>query len=179
MRLRPVPVMRAAVNAALPRMLPRDLVPPGIGAAATRFDHRGVTVGQCQTCHNGQLARGRPVRHFGNRMSCDSCHRTTTWTPAQYSHRGVVAGQCAVCHNGVDASGRPGTHFITVRACDSCHRAPAWKPVSYAHLSPAYQPTPDRPTCVSCHLTNGEIIPRQLHGNPRNRPIPVPPGPKP
>ena len=29
-------------------------------------------------------------------------------------------------------------------------------------------------TCVSCHLTNGEIIPRQMHSNNRNRPVPVP-----
>jgi hypothetical protein len=47
--------------------------------------------------------------------------------------------------------------------------------VRYRHLSPAYQPLPDRNTCVSCHITNGEVIPRQLHGNPRNRPVPVPP----
>jgi hypothetical protein len=79
------------------------------------------------------------------------------------------------CHNGVDASGRPGPHFVTVRACDSCHRPLAWTPVNYQHLSPRYQPMPEHTTCVSCHVTNGEIIPRQLHGNPRNRPVPVAP----
>jgi hypothetical protein len=174
MRIRPV--MRAAVNAALPRMLPRDVLGASSRAAAGGFDHRGVASGQCQTCHNGQLARGRPAKHFGARMSCDSCHRTTAWVPAGFSHQSVVAGQCASCHNGVDASGRPGPHFVTLRACDTCHRQAAWKPVSYAHVSPAYVFSPDRTTCISCHLTNGEIIPRQLHGNPRNRPVPVKPG---
>ena len=171
--LRPVPVRRAAMNAALPRLLPRDLAVSG--AAATKgFDHRGVVAGQCQVCHNGQLAGSRPARHFGNRLSCDSCHRNTSWTPAQFSHTAAMAGQCQACHNGVDASARPGNHFVTVRACDSCHRPLAWQPVKYQHLSPAYQLLPDRTTCISCHITNGEIIPRQMHGNPRVRPVPVP-----
>jgi hypothetical protein len=76
----------------------------------------------------------------------------------------------------VDASPRPGNHFISVRACDSCHKQTAWVPVQYQHVSPAYQPQVDRTTCVSCHVTNSEVIPRQLHGNPRNRPVPVTPG---
>ena len=107
-------------------------------------------------------------------MSCDACHRSSAWAPAQFTHPAQTAGRCAACHNGVDASARPGTHFVSLRGCDSCHRTLAWQPVRYQHLSPAYQPLPDRPDCVSCHLTNGEIIPRQLHGNPRVRPVPVP-----
>ena len=100
---------------------------------------------------------------------------TSSWSPAQYTHAPGATGQCAVCHNGVDASPRPGNHFITVRACDSCHRPLAWLPVQYQHTSPAYQPSADRNNCVSCHITNGEVIPRQLHGNTRLRPVPVPP----
>ena len=173
MRIRPV--MRAAVNRALPRLLPQTLLLPGGAASSRRFDHLGVAKAQCQTCHNGQLAQGRPAHHYGSRLSCDSCHRSTAWSPAQFSHPVNAAGQCAACHNGVDASGRPGTHFVTVRSCDACHRTLAWQPASYQHLSPAYQPTPDRLTCVSCHITNGEVIPRQMHANPRNRPIPVKP----
>jgi hypothetical protein len=173
-QIRPIPVRRAALNAALPRMLPRGLAPASENAAAERFDHRGVAAGQCLSCHNGQVASGRPAKHYGKRVSCDSCHRSTSWTPAQYTHPASTAGQCANCHNGVDATPRPGNHFITVRACDSCHRPLAWTPVRYQHLSPAYQALPDRNTCVSCHITNGEVIPRQMHGNPRVKPIPVP-----
>jgi hypothetical protein len=179
MRILPRPVMRAAVNNAIPRMLPRlpGAATDAAAAAqeAVRFDHRGVNAGQCLSCHNGQLARARPVKHYGKRLSCDSCHRTSSWTPAQYTHTAGASGQCAVCHNGVDASPRPGNHFITVRACDSCHRPLAWQPVQYQHLSPAYQPSPERTTCVSCHITNGEVIPRQLHGNTRPRPVPATP----
>ncbi|MBL8305069.1 MAG: hypothetical protein JNM33_00125 [Rubrivivax sp.] len=177
-RARIRPVMRAAVNAALPRLLPREALTPGLlpgTGGARRFDHRGVTAGQCQSCHNGQMAKGRPAKHYAPRLSCDACHRSTAWTPAVFTHPTNSAGQCAACHNGVDASGRPGNHFVSVRSCDACHKPLAWQPVRYQHLSPAYQPMVDRPTCVSCHVTNGEVIPRQLHGNPRTRPVPVPP----
>jgi hypothetical protein len=172
--MRPVPVRRAAVGSALQRLVPRA---PGTvdSLTAQSFDHRGVNAGQCLSCHNGQLARAQPVKHYGKRLSCDSCHRSTSWTPAQYTHAPGATGQCAVCHNGVDASPRPGNHFITVRACDSCHRPIAWQPVQYQHLSPAYQASPERTTCVSCHITNGEVIPRQLHGNTRPRPVPATP----
>jgi hypothetical protein len=87
-----------------------------------------------------------------------------------------LVGQCASCHNGSNASGKPAGHFVTPRSCDACHRTVAWVPVSYTHLSPAYRAQPDRTSCVSCHLTNGEIIPRQMRGNPRPRPVPTPPG---
>jgi hypothetical protein len=44
----------------------------------------------------------------------------------------------------------------------------------YSHVSPMYHAQPDKTTCVSCHVTNGEIIPRQLRGGVRPRPIPGP-----
>jgi hypothetical protein len=170
-QIRPIPVRRAAVNGALLRLLPRDVADNAKPAGAL-FDHRGVVPGQCLSCHNGQAAKGVPAKHYATRVSCDTCHRTTSWRPAQFSHQGVMAGQCQACHNGVNASGRAGSHFITVRACDSCHQTLGWTPVNYAHLSPAYRPQADRPACVVCHITNGEMIPRQMHGNPRNRPVP-------
>ena len=110
------------------------------------------------------------------RLSCDTCHRNTAWTPAQFNHQGTLAGQCQSCHNGSGAAGKPSGHFFTTRSCDSCHRTVAWVPVTYTHLAPGYQPQVDKPTCVSCHITNGEIIPRQLRGGPRPKPIPVTPG---
>ncbi|MDE2158649.1 MAG: hypothetical protein KGJ30_06985, partial [Burkholderiales bacterium] len=172
-RLRPIPVRRAAIGAALPRLLPQLMGSTGL-TGTNSFDHHGVAPGQCQSCHNGQLATGRPARHYGQRLSCDSCHRTTAWRPAQFSHNATMTGQCVVCHNGVDAPGRPGGHFVSVRSCDACHTMLAWQPVQYQHLSPAYQPRPDKPSCISCHLTNNELIPRQMHGLPGLRPVPVP-----
>jgi hypothetical protein len=168
------PVLRAAVAGANTRLLPDGSALPTIGAAQG-FDHQGVLPGQCMTCHNGRAARGEPARHLVTRASCDSCHRTTAWVPAQFSHQGVLPGQCQTCHNASSATGKSSGHFVTARSCDACHRTIGWVAVNYSHVSPLYRSAPDRPTCVSCHVTNGEIIPRQLRGGPRPRP--VPPGP--
>jgi hypothetical protein len=77
----------------------------------------------------------------------------------------------------VAASGRPAGHFVTTRSCDTCHKTVAWVPVSYSHVSPQYQAQPGTSNCVNCHVTNGEIIPRQMRGNNRPRPVPVHTGP--
>jgi hypothetical protein len=168
------PVLRGAVNTINQRFL------PGVGLIegdASVFSHAGVAPGQCQTCHNGQVAQGLPPVHLQVRMSCDSCHRSTAWKPAQFSHQGVLPGQCQLCHNSAAATGRPAGHFVTSRSCDACHRTVAWLPVSYAHISPLHQAQPGNPTCMSCHITNGELIPRQMRGNNRPKPVPVHTGP--
>jgi hypothetical protein len=172
------PLMRGAAGTISQRFLPGIGLNAGLLAGDTSvFSHAGVTPGQCVTCHNGQVASGLPPVHKQTRMSCDSCHRTTAWLPAQFSHQGVLQGQCLTCHNSVTASGRPAGHFVTGRSCDSCHKTVAWLPVSYTHVSPLYQAPAGNPNCVSCHVTNGEIIPRQMRGNNRPRPVPVHTGP--
>ncbi|MDP9044384.1 MAG: hypothetical protein M3O01_06200, partial [Pseudomonadota bacterium] len=176
MRVRPL--LRSAVNSANPRLMPDGtLGAPIETTAAQGFDHRGVLPGQCQTCHNGQLASGQPHKHLITRVSCDQCHRSTAWTPAQFSHQGVLPGQCQTCHNGVSATGKVGGHFVTARSCDACHRTIGWVPVQYSHVSPLYRAQPDKTQCTSCHVTNGELIPRQLRGGTRPRPIPGTVGP--
>jgi hypothetical protein len=172
------PVLRTARITSVPLALPGGPQVPGSTeeAAGRAFDHQGVLPRQCLTCHNGVAARGLPIKHLKVKTSCDTCHRTTSWLPAQFSHEGVIAGQCSSCHNALQATGKSGSHFVTARSCDACHRTLTWLPVNYSHLSPAYRPAADKPTCISCHVTNGEIIPRLMHGNPRIRPIPVPPG---
>jgi hypothetical protein len=171
------PVMRGALNSINQRVLPDSrLGSSTLQGDLPAFSHAGVLPGQCQTCHNGQAAKGLPAKHLQTRLSCDACHRTTAWKPAQFSHQGVLPGQCQVCHNNAAATGKTGRHFVTAKSCDACHRTVAWVPVSYSHLSPLYQPQADKTTCVSCHITNGELIPRVMRGN--NRPkLPIRPGP--
>src|SRR5664279_523306 len=65
------PVLRSALNGATIRVLPDGTPTTEPGTAATAFDHRGVLVGQCVTCHNGQAAHGLPARHLVTRASCD------------------------------------------------------------------------------------------------------------
>ena len=143
------------------------------GSLGNVFDHTGQLAGQCKTCHDGKSASGLPARHLMVSTSCDTCHRPTTWLPAQFSHTGVSANTCLACHNGMSASGKPAGHFMTSRSCDSCHKNnTVWLPVNYLHISPLYQPSPDKTTCVSCHDTNGEMVRRQLRGLSRVKPIP-------
>jgi len=169
------PVLRSANTA--PRLLPGGVQLPSITQpVGITFDHQGVLPGQCKSCHNGVAAIGLSAKHLPVKTSCDVCHRTTAWRPAQFSHQGVAAGECAGCHNGALAAGKTGGHFLTARSCDTCHRVVSWLPATYAHVSPAYRPAPDKPFCISCHVTNGEIIPRVMHSNPRVRPVPATPG---
>jgi hypothetical protein len=172
------PVIRSAMRPSLPHAVPGlDPADAEAGAAATGpFDHQGVQPAQCLTCHNGQAAKGLPNKHYQTKASCDVCHRTSAWTPAAFDHQGVLPGQCQVCHTGIAASPKPAAHFITSRSCDTCHRTVDWLPARYQHLSPNYRPTADKTTCVSCHITNGEIIPRQLRGTVRPKPVPGPAG---
>jgi nitrate/TMAO reductase-like tetraheme cytochrome c subunit len=171
------PVMRGALNTLSQHVL-IDGNPVTAPADGTQvFSHAGVLPGQCQTCHNAMAAKGKPAKHLQTTLSCDSCHRTTAWKPAQFSHEGVQPGQCQACHNPASATGKAAGHFVTVRSCDNCHRTVAWVPVSYQHLSPLYHPQADKSTCLSCHVTNGEIIPRQMRGNNRPKPVPVRTGP--
>ena len=171
------PVLRQAlVNPGLGQQLPNlQVLQPGRASPGSAFDHTGVYAGQCKTCHDGLRATGMPARHLMVSSSCDSCHRTTTWLPAQFSHSGITPNTCLVCHNGLGASAKPAGHFLTTRSCDSCHKTENWKPVNYSHLSPLYTVVPDKITCVSCHATNGEFIPRQLRSRTPVKPIPVGP----
>jgi hypothetical protein len=145
------------------------------GSLGNSYDHKGVAAGKCKDCHDGKAASGMPARHLMVSSSCDTCHRSSTWLPAQFNHNGVSPNTCMACHNGMGASAKPSGHFMTARSCDSCHKNMAWSPVTYQHLSPQYRASPDMLTCVSCHVTNGEIIPRQMRGLNRTKPIPVGP----
>ena len=167
------PVMREAmVSPDLGRMKPHtNVTTPTRGSLGNTFDHQGVEPAKCRTCHDGKSASGMPPRHLMVMASCDTCHRTTSWTPAQFSHNGTTPNTCLACHNGMGASRKPSGHFMTARSCDSCHKTTGWNPVTYTHTSPAYKPGSAPAACITCHVTNGEIIPRQMRGLTRVKPV--------
>jgi hypothetical protein len=171
------PVMRGAlVSPDMGRIRPTiQTNKPSRGSLGNTFDHKGVEAGKCKTCHDGKAASGMPARHLMVATSCDTCHRTTAWLPAEFNHNGITPNTCLVCHNGMGASGKPSGHFMTSRSCDSCHKSTAWTPVNYQHVSPLYKASPDKLSCVSCHDTNGEIIRRQARALSRTKPIAVGP----
>lgn len=167
------PVMRLAIVNPLGSRLTPNLpgAKPSRGTLGNNFDHKGVEAGKCKTCHDGKSASGMSARHLMVATSCDTCHRTSAWTPAVFTHNGITPNTCMICHNGVSASAKPSGHFMTTRSCDSCHKTEMWKPVMYSHMSPNFKPSNDMLTCVSCHTTNSEIIPRQMRGLNRVKPI--------
>jgi predicted CXXCH cytochrome family protein len=117
--------------------------------AGAKFNHVGVNAGACATCHTGSMAAGKPSSHVQTSASCDSCHKTTGWTPASgFDHAGVTPGTCATCHNGSRATGKAATHVpVGNQSCDSCHRSGgSWKPSSFNHTQLAVTNQ-----CASCH----------------------------
>jgi len=142
---------------------------PGAGTGSTTgsttgttspFTHVGVVPGDCTSCHS--LAGGAPTKpasHLPTTLSCDSCHRTSSWLPAIFTHTAVAASGCASCHSGNWATAKPATHMLTTRSCDTCHRSTSsWTPVAYSHFDTVYTPHPASVRCVDCHTTNTEQI---------------------
>ena len=104
----------------------------------------------CASCHRpGGRATGKPIVHIPTQAACESCHRTTAWTPTTFRHTAQMAGQCSSCHSGAYAAAgafsKPLTHVNTNASCDSCHSTSAWLPAanSHANVIPG--------SCVNCH----------------------------
>ncbi len=135
--------------------------PAGTAApAVASFTHVGVAPGACASCHGtGGTAPPKPAGHLPTMLSCDTCHRTSTWLPALFTHNGVLPGTCSSCHAGNWATAKPAKHMLSSRTCDTCHRGTAsWTPQTYSHLDMVYSPHPSSVTCVSCHTTETEQV---------------------
>ena len=121
--------------------------------------------------------RDLPRRHEGDRQgsephhddaSCDACHSTVAWTPAQFDHANVAPGTCISCHDGTQATGKNPQHIRTTNTCDACHtRRPgsrrcasttprcsaAARAATTAPRRPASRrPHPDHAACDTCHV---------------------------
>ncbi len=121
------------------------------------FRHRNVQPGQCTTCHNGTTATGRPTNTVHQiaplvTWSCDACHTTRGWVPAQVNHNGLTA-PCSTCHNNTVVIGKPSNHFATTQECNFCHSTRAWVPANYNHSG--YYPRHGwSMRCNSCHSSS-------------------------
>jgi hypothetical protein len=119
-----------------------------------RYNHATARPGQCLTCHNGRVAKGKHSAHVATTESCDQCHRTQTWSPASWNHTGAAySGQdCAACHRAAGpgrnyTSTRHGTYssLAILTPCASCH-------TSYYSFT-VHQYRHDKPfvSCGDCH----------------------------
>ncbi len=103
---------------------------------------------QCMQCHSpgGRIVSTfKPTNHLPTSVNCNSCHRTSNWTPAFFTHNGVAPGTCSKCHNQTTAVGKPATHIPTTMTCDSCHRTVGWTGATFKHQGVGSG------TCVTCH----------------------------
>lgn len=121
---------------------------------------------QCASCHNGQIANGKPMKHIRSPNFCDDCHTTFAWEAATFDHSSVT-GKCGSCHNGSTATGQPGRHVLTNLDCEECHITTAWLPARFNHDDiigacrschlDDMPPPPDHPAtsadCNACHFT--------------------------
>lgn len=138
-----------------------------------RFNHGTAKPGQCATCHNGRIVAGKPASHStGNKAtkSCDSCHRTSAWTPVSWNHTGVV-GACSTCHGSAGSpdvsvqNRKPAAHVAPklkgTLECDSCHFYTAWYPNRFKHNTGG--------VCSSCH--NGALAAGKPSGHIATDPL--------
>ena len=110
---------------------------------ANTVDHTQV-VGTCNTCHNGIIATGKHATHIASGDTCDDCHTTVAWVPANFDHVNIT-GNCFSCHNGIEATGKSAGHVDSTNVCEGCHSTTAWSPASSVDHSQV------RGSCSSCH----------------------------
>ena len=121
----------------------QEAAPPLPG---TKPDHSALSA-NCFSCHNGAVAKGKPVTHLPVNSQCDNCHTTIAFKPARFDHTQTTAtcadlpyrcardGQarqayrhrCALLRHATSpstwktaAAGRF-NHATTTAACATCH----------------------------------------------------------
>jgi len=114
---------------------------------------------QCDICHNGVDAKGKPVDHVVTSKDCNACHLISngTWVPAlavpgqpQFSHEGIFSG-CKSCHDGVIQQGKPEGHMPSSSRCNACHKPDdGWLPARILEHTQALG------ECRNCHADGVE-----------------------
>jgi hypothetical protein len=118
-----------------------------------RYNHGTAVPGQCETCHNGRIAQGKPSAHPVTLSACDNCHRSSSWLPASWNHRDT-ASDCSVCHK----AGGPGRNYTAATHlpmsmdtvsftgnCKACHTN------YYTFYSAYYNHVGASTSCGNCH----------------------------
>lgn len=126
-----------------------------------RYNHSLARPGDCASCHNGRIAKGKHAGHVPTTYSCDQCHRTSSWIPASWNHTNnalaTYSGQpCMSCHNPsglaknkIQSAGHlPLTMAgVTFADCGTCHKS------YYSFFTAFYDHAGAPSTCESCHGT--------------------------
>jgi predicted CXXCH cytochrome family protein len=143
-----------------------------------------LTTKACVSCHLKDYQNTNNPNHVqrGFPQSCEVCHSTAAWIPAQFNHAasgfpltGAHAGlQCSQCHINnnynltstacvschlKDFQGTTNPNHISSgfpQQCQVCHSTTAWIPASFNHNNTPFPLTGAHGTvpCASCHVNN-------------------------
>ena len=111
-----------------------------------QMDHSAAR-GNCFSCHNGMVAKGKTPDHIPADNNCDACHTTVAFSPQRMDHTAVAPtakSSCRGCHTGIRASAVSRSHIPTSAQCGECHNTLTWSPARFDHS------TVSGP-CQSCH----------------------------
>lgn len=103
---------------------------------------------QCADCHMEEYNSVSDPDHvgLGFALSCDDCHSTNAWLPANFSHKGITDG-CVDCHlTEYNSTSDPNHASVGYdHSCESCHSTKRWLPSTFDHAG-------IHSGCVDCHL---------------------------
>jgi len=121
--------------------------------ATCHVNYQRVAGRDCNSCHKAKYDASTNPKHstIGFGTTCEQCHNTTVWSPANWSHSSAPANwaltgfhttlTCTRCH--------VNSQQITGRACYSCHKA------KYdASTNPKHSAAKIGTVCENCHNTS-------------------------
>jgi hypothetical protein len=97
----------------------------------------------CASCHNDDMAKGKPATHPRTNSECSQCHNQITWTKIHVDHTPIIDG-CFACHNKKVATGKTENHIKTNTKCENCHVTSTWQISHFDH-------TLTNEPCETCH----------------------------
>ena len=100
----------------------------------------------CRGCHDGLIARGKPVIHVQTALECENCHNVEGFLVSAIMDHTEIVDDCVNCHNGVIATGQTINHIATTQECQACHQTMSWIPVVEIDHN---EVTPN--ACFDCH----------------------------
>lgn len=149
----------------------------------------------CVTCHRDDYEAVTSPDHVdaGFSVSCEECHNTTAWIPADFdskhsffpltgSHSNLscvechinegykgLSSDCVACHQGdLSESTDPDHDFFGFsRVCSDCHTTLTWIPSTYSHDVTGYplEGTHVSVNCSACHTAAyGKKPPSDCYG---------------
>ena len=126
-------------------------------AGATIFNHVGIDINNCASCHDGDQcdwkAIGLSTNHVPTTLDCSSCHdinNFASFAGITFSHLGIDPNNCASCHDAGIATPKIVNHIPAEDDCSVCHDSTVVFP-RQRFLSQVHQDITRG--CEGCHIS--------------------------